>query len=347
MSVGGRLRLLAGVATSVVLVALLLRVIDPGELASAVAALDMRLIPPAVALYFVGVWVRAVRWSLMLPPAAAPIESLFRALVVGFTVNNLLPARLGEFARAYLLARWHGVAYGTTLASLVVERILDGLALAALLLASLAFVPAPTYLLTLGLLVGGAFCGGAGLVMLAAWRPDGVTLIGRLVARLCPARLATIVERLAAGFADGLGLFRGWGLLTRLAVLSLLGWGCELALFYVLMLGFGVPASIPLAILGGAAANFATLVPSSPGYVGTFDAVLVKVLVDVAGVSMEQGMAYALVVHATLFVPVVALGAAIMWRANVSFGQVARAGREARRGTGRVVGSERAMVSNG
>ena len=347
MSIGGRLRLLAGLIISVVLVALLLQAMDLGKLAEAIAEVDIRLIPLAIACNFVADWVRAVRWRQLLPPASAPTGSLFRALIVGFTINNLLPARLGELARAYLLARWHGVAYGPTFASLVVERILDGLALAALLLVSLCFVSAPTYLLTLGLLVGGVFCGGAAIVMLAAWRRDGVAMVGRLVARLLPGRLASVVERLVAGFSDGLDLLRGWGVLARLAGLSLVAWGCELALFYVLMFGFPVPASMSLAILAGTTANFATLIPSSPGYVGTFDAALAKVLIDVAGVSVELGTAYALVVHVTLFVPVVVLGAVIMWRADVSLGQVTRAGRQPRQGASRLDGSERAIVSNG
>jgi uncharacterized membrane protein YbhN (UPF0104 family) len=110
----------------------------------------------------------------------------------------------------------------------------------------------------------------------------------------------------------------------HLAVLSLIGWVFELAVFYVLLLGFPVPASVPVALLTGAAANFATLVPSSPGYVGTFDAVVVKVLMDVTNISAEHATAHALLVHSTLFLPVVVLGILILWRANLSFDQVTR-----------------------
>ncbi|MDQ6671591.1 MAG: flippase-like domain-containing protein, partial [Chloroflexota bacterium] len=118
------------------------------ELPSALAAADWRLIPPAMGVYFLGVWVRSVRWGMLLPEHGVKVSTLFRALVVGFTVNNLLPLRVGEVARAYLLARWCAIPYGTTVASLVVERVLDGLSLAVLLLVALALVPsAPAYLL--------------------------------------------------------------------------------------------------------------------------------------------------------------------------------------------------------
>jgi uncharacterized membrane protein YbhN (UPF0104 family) len=322
----GYLRLGLGFGVSTALLALLLRTVDLSRLADDLRDADLRLVAPAVALYFVGLWLRTLRWGLLLPVSGGTTGTLFRALAVGFTVNNLLPVRMGEIARAYLMARWCGVAYGNTLASVVVERVLDGLALAALLLAALFFVPAPPYLLVLGLAVGGAFCVGGLLLTLAAWRSDGIAGIGRAIARPLPPRMGALVERLASSFAHGLRLVRGWGLLAKLAGLSVLAWLCELGVFYVLMLGFSLPASLPQALLGGAVANFATLVPSSPGYVGTFDGALVKVLADTGGLSAEGAAAYTLVVHATLFIPVTVLGLAILWRANVSFGQVTRLG---------------------
>jgi uncharacterized membrane protein YbhN (UPF0104 family) len=88
-----------------------------------------------------------------------------------------------------------------------------------------------------------------------------------------------------------------------------------------------LPGSLPLAILGGSVANFATLVPSSPGYVCTFDGALVKVLSDAGGLDADQAAAYTLVVHATLFIPVTVLGLLIIWRSHISFGQLTRLGR--------------------
>src|SRR5204863_4413553 len=113
------------------------------QLSAALASADWRPIVPAVALYFVGVWFRSMRWGLLLPEHSVRTTTLFRSLVVGFTVNNLLPLRMGEVARAYLLARWCRIPYGSTVASLLVERVLDGLSLALLLLVALTLVPAP------------------------------------------------------------------------------------------------------------------------------------------------------------------------------------------------------------
>lgn len=321
--------MLAGYAISLVLLLLLLRSVDLGALSAAIRQADFRLLPLAVGFYFVGLLLRSLRWALLLPPGAASLPTLFRALVVGFTVNNLLPARLGELARAYLLNRWAGVAYGTTLASVVVERVLDGLSLVLLLLVALALVPAPPYLLGLGASVGVVFVVLSLLLALAAWRPHLLQHVVVAAAERLPTRGGKVLVRLAAGFLEGLRAMRGGGTLLRLAALSLLGWLAELSLFYIIMLGFPIPATFPLAVLSGTSANFATLIPSSPGYVGTFESVLVKVLSETAALPADLATAYALVVHAALFFPVTLVGAFLLWRARLSFGQVARLSRRA------------------
>jgi len=117
--------------------------------------------------------------------------------------------------------------------------------------------------------------------------------------------------------------------LAVLLALSLAAWLPELGVFYVLMLAFPMPASLPVAMLGGSVSNFATLIPSSPGYVGTFDGALVKVVSDVLGNTLMSSIAaYAVLVHLALLVPVTAAGAVIMWRSDTSVGKFARMARQ-------------------
>ena len=245
--------------------------------------------------------------------------------MVGFTVNNLLPLRMGEIARAYLLSRWCRVEYGATIASLVVERVLDGLSLAVLLLVSLTLVRAPGYLLVVGVLAAGGFLTGALLLALAAWRSTALVDLASFFTRFLPVRLGSAVTRAAASFARSLALVHDPRRLPALLGLSLLAWCFELGLFFVLLVSFRLPGSYPLALLVGSAANFATLVPSSPGYAGTFDGVLTKVLGDVAGIAAGQALAYDVVVHATLFLPVVVVGTLVLWRSHVSIDQITHA----------------------
>jgi uncharacterized protein (TIRG00374 family) len=317
------LRLLISFGISAALLVFLLRGIDTDKLVAAFRQADWRLIPPAIVLYFIGAWLRSVRWGLLLPEYRVPTWTLFKALVVGFTVNNLLPVRMGEVARAYLLARWSRVPYGATISSLVVERILDGLSLAALLLLGLRFVPDPPgYLVRGSLVVAGIFCLGALVVALAAWRADLIVGLTTRATQPLPARLRELSVRLATSFARNLALVRGKHRLMRVVALSLLAWCFELSLFVVLMPSLGIVASVPVAFLVGSASNFATLVPSAPGYVGTFEAALTTVLRDTAGIQHELALAYAFVVHATLFLPVVILGTLVLWRSRMTFTQI-------------------------
>jgi glycosyltransferase 2 family protein len=324
---GARLRLFAPFAISIVLLILVINGVrgEAGELSAALGAADWRLIVPAVGLYFVGVWLRSARWRLLLPEHSVKTSTLFRALVVGFTVNNLLPLRMGEIARAYLLSRWCRIPYGATIASLVVERVLDGLSLAILLLVALTLVPAPGYLLLVGVLAAGGFLAGALLLALAAWRASALVDLATFFGRFVPARVASALVRAATSFGRSLALVHDPRRLPPLLGLSLLAWCFELGLFFVLLLSFKLPASYPLALLVGSAANFATLVPSSPGYAGTFDGVLTKVLADVAGIAAGQALAYDVVVHAALFLPVVVVGTLVLWRSHVTINQITHA----------------------
>lgn len=324
---GKTVRLVLPFAVSAVLLYLVVHSLQDqaDHIGAALRSADWRFLVPAVALYFVGVWIRSARWGVLLPEHSLRVSTLFRALIVGFTVNNLLPLRLGEVARAYLLARWAAIPYGTTVASLVVERVLDGLSLAILLLVALLVVPAPGYLLVVGALAGAGFLVGAGVLALAAWRASALTGIAALVARLLPHRVGAVLVRLTENFAQSLALVHDPKRLASLLGLSLLAWCSELGLFFMLLISFGFSNQYPVALLVGSAANFATLVPSSPGYVGTFDSVLIRVLQDVTGVTTGQAAAYDVIVHVLLFVPVVLVGVVVLSRSHVSFGQITHA----------------------
>jgi uncharacterized protein (TIRG00374 family) len=322
----GPLQVVGGLAVSAVLLVLLFRAVDLAALSTALSGADLRLVPIAIVPFFVGVWIRSVRWGMLLPSSDVTTRSLFRVQVVGFAINNLAPARAGDLARAVLMSR-HGVGYGTTAASLVVERLLDGLTLALILLCVVAFVPAPGYLLALATLGSLGFLVLMGIVGLAIWRSAWIERLSAAVVRRLPSRLGRPVGRLAGGFAYGLTPLRHWHRLPALLVLSVLGWGAQFALFYLLMKAFAIPRAVVSTLLAGTVGNFATLIPASPASVGTFDGAVVKVLMDTGGITTERAAAYALVVHGALFIPVILLGIVMLWRSQLSLGQLLRGGK--------------------
>jgi len=320
-----------GLAIACAVVILLLRVVDVSAVVTAVSAVDPTLIVAAVAVHILAMWVRSVLWRRLLHPRP-PTATLFRASIIGFAVNYLMPLRVGELIRVYLVTQWCGIAYGATIASLVVERALDGLAVSGILLVALLFIPVPLYVLALAMAVGGIFGTIAVFLMLASWRISVVrALVSRLIS-LLPGPTRPKLQRVACSFAIVLDQLRDWRALPGLLALSILGWICQFAVFFVLMLGFPMVASVPMALLGGGVANFATLLPSAPGSVGAFDASLIKLLVDVQRVSVASAAAYTLVVHAVIVIPIVGLGGLIVWRADFSLRHLVSLGLRIRRG---------------
>lgn len=315
------MQLTLGMAISATVLFVLSRIIDTRAVVSAIELADLRLITVATGVYLLAMCVRSLVWRRLLPGAASTL-TLLRITVVGFAVNYLMPLRVGEFARAYLVVRWCGIDYGTTFASLVAERVLDGLAVGLILLVALLVIPVPAYVLVLGLAVAVVFTALATALIVASWRPDGLISITALLTGRLPVRLRSRVMRLATNFTHGLAPLQDWRALPPLAGLAILGWFLQFAVFYLLMLAFPLQASLPAALVGGGVANFATLLPSAPGYVGTFDAALIRLLMDLQGVPVEFATAYAVVVHAVLVVPIVLLAVAILWRSDLTLAHV-------------------------
>jgi uncharacterized protein (TIRG00374 family) len=319
-------RVWVGLAVSLACLWLVFRSLDPAALGAALAQANFIYVLPAIGVYFVGVWLRSVRWKLLLAPAlqgdrdpgahsATPSTNrLFHVMVIGFTVNNLLPARLGEVARAFLLWRGERIEPGATIATIVLERVLDGLTLcafggaAALLVPFAADLQRAAWITAAGFLV--VTLGLIGFLLL----PGPFVALAIRVLRLLPARFADLGERLVHSFVDGLAILRQGHALAAVLGLSLLAWLAEATMYYVIMLGFPFPARPEAALLGASAANFGAMIPSSPGYVGTFDLPLQIVLTEVFDVSLAQATSYTLVLHAALVVPVVLLGLFFIWQ---------------------------------
>src|SRR5438132_3133330 len=126
------IQLALGIVISGASIGLLLRVIDADAVLSALAGVDGRVALGAVAMHLLAMFVRSALWRRLLA-IPVPTATLFKVSIIGFAVSYIMPLRVGEVARAYLLSRWRGIAYGTTLASLVAERVLDGLCVGGIL----------------------------------------------------------------------------------------------------------------------------------------------------------------------------------------------------------------------
>src|SRR5439155_8503265 len=253
------LRPLLGLAISALCVGLLLRAVSPAEIGRSLRAGDPTVLLPAAALYFVGSFVRSVRWHALLHGQQVSLWLLFRTLIIGLMVNDLVPLRLGEVARVFLLARNASVPVGTSLASIVVERVFDGVALTALLGLGIVLSGQTGWLLPLAGGSTGLFAVATGGLLWAALWPRPARRLGYWAAGFLPGRFGGVMRRLIDGVLAGLGPLADGAILGRVLALSLLSWFVEAMMYIVVMAGFHVPGGLAAGFIGTAAANLASL----------------------------------------------------------------------------------------
>jgi glycosyltransferase 2 family protein len=280
---------------------------------------------PAIGIYFAGVWLRAARWRLLMAPfAVVRTERLFRIILIGFAVNNVLPLRLGELVRTYLLRQSHGVPIASTLATVLIERLLDVFALCGILTVVLLFGEPRGWLLAAS--GTAATITGAGIAGLLIVLVVPRNLLERLfeIGVGIASRLHRRLGNLAASIVDGLRVLEDGRAVLAIVPLSILCWAAELGLYYFLAQSLDLNAGLLGLAAGMVIANLATVLPSPPGYVGTFDIALQGTLTESFGVPEVTAGAYTLLAHAVLLIPVVIVGLVLLSWEDLSFRSLAQ-----------------------
>ncbi|MFW6075645.1 MAG: lysylphosphatidylglycerol synthase transmembrane domain-containing protein, partial [Chloroflexota bacterium] len=275
---------------------------------------------PALGAYFLGVGVRAVRWNYLLRPVEeVSVPRLFPIVVIGYMANNVLPLRAGELVRAYALSARHGIRKSASLATIAIERLFDGLTMLLFFsIASLTIV-VTSDLRTLFYLGSIVFAALTAFLVVLAFAPDTRERVLVRIFGIIPDPIEERFRPMADAFFSGLGILRRRNDLLTVGATSILAWGLEASMYLMIAQGFSLDIS-PLAILMvTAVANLATLIPSSPGYIGAFEYGVLLVLSGPLGLGRELALSYAVVVHAALYGPVTLLGFVFWWRESLSW----------------------------
>ncbi|HSG82821.1 MAG TPA: lysylphosphatidylglycerol synthase transmembrane domain-containing protein [Gemmatimonadota bacterium] len=320
-----------GLAVSLVLLYWALHDLSLHELLAHVRAANVWLLIIAIINQTALFAIRAARWQIFLKPVLAdsPFRPRFAATCIGFMVNNLLPARVGEFARAYAFSRIQPVSVSASFGSLVVERLFDALTLAVFLAVPLF---SPGLRLTPGLgdeLVGKLIfvllvLGGATLALLVLiWRPAlAISTFRFTVARLLPRKLADVIVQMIESFVSGLGAMRSPELVLKGFAWSFLHWGMGAFGLYLGMLAFGIvePGYLGAVFLQGVNA-VVVAVPSSPGFFGLYEA-SVRLALTPFGVDPGRAVSFAFAFHIGSFIPVTVIGLYYLGRLGLTWSEV-------------------------
>jgi glycosyltransferase 2 family protein len=306
-----------GVLISIFFVWLALRGLRLEEFWDAVKGANYIWLLPGIAVYFVGVWVRAWRWHYLLGPIKKiPTETMFPIVTIGYMGNNVYPARAGEVLRAVILKRKEGVSVSASLATIIVERIFDGVVMLAFVFVNLSELAMLTSasgfvgnIQQVAVIGTGVFLGALTVFLLAAMFPQRAAKIGFwFIFRLVPERLHERILGLMNKFLDGLASLRSPFNVLMVFLTSVLIWLLETGKYWFVMHAFNFSVSFFALMLMNGIVNLATTIPSAPGYIGTFDAPGIAVL-TAYGVEHSVAVGYTLVLHVALWLPITLLGA--------------------------------------
>lgn len=314
-----------GVLISILFLWLALRGLSLQDVAAELPGRNYWWLLPGIGVYFLGVWARAWRWHYLLRPLK-PIttRTMFPIVAIGYAGNNIFPARAGELLRAVVLKRREGVPVSASLATIIVERVYDGVVMLAFVFLNLpelarltadsGFVGSIQALALAGTL---AFLGALGVFLWAAMYPKKANiLLEAVVARLIPERFRERLLGFGRRFLGGLESLRSPREALMVFLTSVVIWLLETGKYWFVMHAFPFEVSFFALMLMNGIVNLATTIPSAPGYIGTFDAPGIAVL---AAYQVPRALAagYTLVLHVALWLPITALGLFYMAREGI------------------------------
>lgn len=261
---------------------------------------------PALGLLVLFLLLRAYRWQRFVTPVqAVPLRPFWSATWIGFMANDLLPLRVGEIVRAYALAHLTSVRLSTAVATTVLERVWDAVAVAIILVVTLSGIPLPSWLQRANLILLGV-CGG---VLVGGW----------LLVRQGDASFTRFSPRIAAAmrnFVSGFAVLQSGSQVVSALLFSLAIWLALGAYYWILLrtCGFSLPLQATFVVL--IFTVFAAAIPAAPGFLGTYQ-VAMELALRLYAVPKDDALGFSLIAHAAQYLPVVIVGLIELFRARL------------------------------
>ncbi len=294
------------------------------ELQAAFAHFDALYLVPAALISITLMLFRAWRWQLELRPLELlPLSRLWVITAVAYMAINLLPARLGEAVRPWLLSRRTSVRISNVVGNLVVEKLMDSFCIVFyILLGLLTAVDLPAWVRHGAIFpaIGAAVF--ACLVALVWFK--GESFIDGPMQRRLPGRIADPIARVLRAILDGMRILPDGRLLLFVFGLSLAMWFLPILSSWVMIRAFDFPVPFNAALIVFIFIGFGTALPNAPGMIGAFQYACILAL-GLFGVSRPDALAYGLVLNALQVLTIVLQGVIALPFAGVGIGDFRRA----------------------
>ncbi|NCO40609.1 MAG: hypothetical protein COZ06_30460 [Armatimonadetes bacterium CG_4_10_14_3_um_filter_66_18] len=312
-----RVLFVLGIVLSCLFLYLAFRRVSIEELRLALAETHWAWLVASVGAMLLDYCFMAVRWQLLLrPERRLPYPTVFAVLTIGFFANNVLPARAGEVLRAYALGRKEGMSKSFCLGSIVVERGLDLVVLLAFVFLGGLFIPLPGWAHGLSELAGVLL---VLVVVVFAVVLAGEARVEGVLARLeraMPSRKSGFLVAKFRGFRSGISSVANWRLLPVLLALSACVWALNATSGLLALRSIGGGTSLLGMIFVIGAVNLGLIVPSSPGFVGTYQWLCIHAMAAL-GIAEPVALAFSLLFHASWYLPSTVIGFVAALRYNL------------------------------
>lgn len=239
---------------------------------------------------------RSFRWECLIEPLkrGVPVKRLFSLLIIGFFMNNVLPLRLGEIVRANISGQKLSITRSGALATILVERLFDGISYIALFLVTILFLPFPSWAKTSFSVGSVVFVGMlVALFFLLRHRELATSLMAKMP---LPHGIKDRVQKMSVNFIDGLKIFAKAGSLFKVFFISLLVWTIEGSVFFIMGQSFGIHLTLLQCFFVMIIIGMGAILPTAPGFVGTVEFLGVTSLAFL-GINKNLAFGYIITLH--------------------------------------------------
>lgn len=305
-----RRSLFLGLSISILLLVVLLSQVQLKQSWHALTGLNLLSLLMPLVMTFASLTLRPWRWRAIFPRAVRPdFWHCFRVFAIGSMANNVLPGRGGDLMRCFLITGSRSLsAAGLTVGTLAIEKILDGLALLVIVLIWCFFLSPPQWLVNVGQGASVILTGGVAVILLLRFRFDWCTGWIRWLFNLV--RLPSLGEKingLLGKLVQGLAAVDSRRQMANALFLTWVIWSGETILVWGLAAALYIPLSFSGAAVVSAIVGLGLMVPSAPGFIGTYEFFSITAL-SLFGIEKEKALALSLLMHSWTFIMVSLLG---------------------------------------
>lgn len=322
---------LLGFIISAVFVFLFIRNIHPQELFQALVEADYWYVIPLFFANMLALFFRSVRWKYLLSPIKKiPLLNLFPAAFIGFMANIILPARIGELVRAYIIGKKEKISKSSSFATIIVERLFDGFMVILLFSLTLLFFPnvktGNDVLGFKGIKVGGYlfmfFCCGL-LFFLIGLKIKTVSInnILKIILSPFPSSVSQKILKIITSFSEGLSVLNNYKEIGIVILSSLVIWSIYVLATYFLFSAFNIQLPLMAAVFIQVVLALGVSLPSAPAYVGTFHLACALGLM-ILGVPSQYAQSYAIILWFVDIFPAIIIGSIFLWKEGLTLKKI-------------------------